>query len=72
MTTQHKTLIRKTYHRLFIDINIMLKDGWHRDGLTTIIDQGSVRKFCQHMIKKPMARTGNILPEDSAAVRLSM
>ena len=51
MTTQHKTLIRKTYHKLCTDINIMLKDGWNRDGVTTIIDQGSVRKFRQDMIK---------------------
>ena len=55
MTTQHKTLISKTYHKLCTDIDMMLKDGWYRDGLTTIIDQGSVRKFCQDMIKKPMA-----------------
>ena len=51
MTAQHKTLISKTYHKLCTDINIMLEDGWHRDGVTTIIDQGSVRKFCQDMIK---------------------
>ena len=51
MTTQHKTLISKTYHKLCTDINIMLEDGWHRDGLTIIIDKGSVRKFRQDMIK---------------------
>ncbi len=72
MTTQHKTLTSKTYHKLCTEINMMLEDGWQKYGEITIIDKGSTRKFYQDMIKKPMARTGNILPEDSAAVRLSM
>jgi len=50
---------------------MMLEDGWQKYGEITIIDKGSTRKFYQDMIKKPTARTGNILPDDSAAVRLS-
>ena len=55
MTTQHKTLTSKTYHKLCTEINMMLEDGWQKYGEITIIDKGSTRKFYQDMIKKPMA-----------------